>query len=51
MSEELHALCFHAGANSIFLGERLLTAGNNGNEEDHRILDQLGMSLKVGASE
>ncbi len=47
MSEELHALCFHAGANSIFLGERLLTAGNNGNEEDHRILDQIDATLKV----
>lgn len=47
MSEELHALCFHAGANSIFLGERLLTAGNNGNDEDHRILEQIDATLKV----
>ncbi len=47
MSEELHALCFHAGANSIFLGERLLTADNNGDDEDRRILDQLDTTLKV----
>ncbi|MFW2382554.1 MAG: biotin synthase BioB [Acidimicrobiales bacterium] len=47
MSEELHALCFHAGANSIFLGERLLTASNNGNDEDRQILDQLDTTIKV----
>lgn len=47
MSEELHALCFHAGANSIFLGERLLTASNNGTDSDARILDQLDTTLKV----
>lgn len=46
MSEELHALCFHAGANSIFLGERLLTAGNNGSDSDNHILQQLDASLK-----
>lgn len=47
MSEELHALCFHAGANSIFLGERLLTASNNGTDADRQILDQLDTSLKI----
>ncbi len=47
MSEELHALCFHAGANSIFLGERLLTASNNGSDADHEILEQLDTALRV----
>ena len=30
MSDELQALCFLAGANSIFYGEKLLTTGNPG---------------------
>lgn len=45
MSEELHALCFHAGANSIFLGERLLTTENSSDEQDRQILDQLDSKL------
>lgn len=46
MSEELHALCLHAGASSIFLGDRLLTADNNGDESDRAILEQLDTGLK-----
>jgi biotin synthase len=47
MSEELHALCLHAGASSIFLGERLLTADNAGEDADQAILEQLDTALKV----
>ena len=47
MSEELHALCFHAGASSIFLGERLLTADNAGDDADEAILQQLDTALQV----
>ncbi len=47
MSEELHALCLHAGASSIFLGERLLTADNNGDDADESILSQLDTVIGV----
>ncbi|MCH9650337.1 MAG: biotin synthase BioB [Deltaproteobacteria bacterium] len=43
MSDETQALCFLAGANSIFTGERLLTTPNPGRDRDHRLLDKLGM--------
>jgi biotin synthase len=43
MSEELQALCFLAGANSIFLGEKLLTTPNPERSEDMRLLARLGM--------
>ena len=34
MSDEMQALCFFAGANSIFVGDTLLTAGNPENDKD-----------------
>jgi len=43
MSEELQALCFLAGANSIFYGEKLLTTGNPQTQQDKALLDKLGM--------
>jgi biotin synthase len=43
MSREAVALCFLAGANSIFTGERLLTTPNPQAEEDERLLRDLGM--------
>ena len=43
MSEELQALCFVAGANSIFYGETLLTTPNPGRSEDLRLFDRLGI--------
>jgi biotin synthase len=46
MSDELQTLCLHAGANSIFLGEMLLTAPNAGTNHDHQLLDKLGVRLK-----
>jgi len=43
MSESTQALCFLAGANSIFYGEKLLTTGNPEVERDRALLDKLGM--------
>ena len=43
MSAETQALCFLAGANSIFTGEKLLTTANPGRTEDMELLDRLGM--------
>ena len=43
MSEAIQALCFLAGANSIFYGERLLTTGNPEAQSDRALLDKLGM--------
>lgn len=43
MSEAIQALCFLAGANSIFYGEQLLTTGNPMVEQDRALLDKLGM--------
>lgn len=43
MSEELQALCFLAGANSIFLGEKLLTTANPGTNKDMALFDRLGI--------
>ena len=43
MSEETQALCFLAGANSIFYGPKLLTTPNPGRDRDMRLLDKLGM--------
>ena len=43
MSDELQALCFAAGANSIFYGEKLLTTGNPDTERDMALFARLGM--------
>ncbi len=43
MSEECQALCFLAGANSIFYGPKLLTTPNPERDRDMRLLDKLGM--------
>jgi len=43
MSEEMQALCFFAGANSIFYGEKLLTAENAMMEKDDDLLARLGL--------
>ena len=43
MSDEGQALCFLAGANSIFYGEKLLTTGNPDVDRDRHLLQQLGM--------
>lgn len=43
MSDELQALCFLAGANSIFYGEKLLTTGNPDTERDLALFERLGL--------
>ncbi len=43
MSDELQALCFLAGANSIFYGEKLLTTGNPDTEHDRKLFARLGL--------
>ncbi|MFN7340853.1 MAG: biotin synthase BioB [Opitutia bacterium] len=43
MSDETQALCYLAGANSIFLGEKLLTTGNPDIEEDMNLMRRLGL--------
>ncbi|MEJ5081302.1 biotin synthase BioB [Ochrobactrum sp. MYb379] len=44
MSDEMQALCFFAGANSIFIGETLLTADNPGEDHDTVLFQRLGIS-------
>jgi biotin synthase len=46
MSDELQAMCFLAGANSIFTGDVLLTAANPSRSHDAQLLDKLGMVAK-----
>jgi biotin synthase len=45
MTDELQALCFLAGANSIFYGERLLTTDNPVADSDKRLFDRLGLRM------
>jgi biotin synthase len=47
MSAETQALCFLAGANSIFTGERLLTTPNPALDEDRALLGRLGLRPKA----
>src|SRR5512134_56844 len=44
MSDAVQALCFFAGANSIFYGEKLLTTGNPDVEQDRALFAKLGLS-------
>jgi biotin synthase len=51
MSREQQALCFLAGANSIFIGAQLLTTANPGEDEDTALLADLGMKpMTMGAA-
>ncbi|QCP84679.1 biotin synthase BioB [Cereibacter sphaeroides] len=45
MSDELQALCFLAGANSIFVGDQLLTTGNPAAWKDQDLLTRLGLHI------
>lgn len=47
MSEEMQAWCFMAGANSIFLGEKLLTAPNSDLEKDYKLFKKLGLRMQT----
>lgn len=44
MSDEAQALCFMAGANSIFVGDRLLTTANPDEDHDAQLFDRLGIT-------
>jgi len=43
MSEQMQALCFLAGANSIFYGEKLLTTDNQDADHDQMLFEKLGL--------
>jgi biotin synthase len=43
MNDEMQALCFFAGANSIFYGDRLLTTDNPEESHDHQLFQRLGI--------
>lgn len=49
MTDELQALCFMAGANSIFLGEKLLTTPNPGRNDDFALMNRLGLHPLVAS--
>ena len=49
MSAATQALCFLAGANSIFTGDKLLTAGNAGDDADAALFAKLGLKPMEGA--
>jgi len=49
MSEEMQALCFFAGVNSIFYGQKLLTANNVNPQKDEQLLARLGMTSMSSA--
>jgi len=46
MSDAMQALCFHAGANSIFYGEKLLTTENPEHQKDIRLFERLGLKAQ-----
>jgi len=50
MSDEMQALCFLAGANSIFYGDKLLTTGNPEAVRDRKLLKRLGLRPTLAAS-
>jgi biotin synthase len=51
MTDEMQALCLFAGANSIFVGDTLLTAGNPGEDQDAALFRRLGIvAMELGAT-
>jgi biotin synthase len=50
MSDEMQALCFLAGANSIFYGEKLLTTINPEANRDRRLFDRLGVNQECAVN-
>jgi biotin synthase len=50
MNEALQGMCFLAGANSIFYGDKLLTTGNPDVDRDRALLSRLGMRPLVGTA-
>ncbi|HXC63326.1 MAG TPA: biotin synthase, partial [bacterium] len=51
MDDALQALCFYAGANSIFYGDKLLTTGNPQVEADRALLKRLDLAPEGAALE
>jgi biotin synthase len=49
MTDAVQALCFLAGANSIFYGERLLTTPNPGRNRDDELFERLGLEAEAAA--
>ena len=47
MNEQMQALCFLAGANSMFYGERLLTTDNPEADADMKLFERLGLNFEV----
>lgn len=47
LSREMQAFCFMAGANSFFIGEKLLTVPNPTYDEDVQMLEELSLKMKV----
>ena len=50
LSDEAQLLCFLAGANSVFLGEKLLTTPNPQSDADAALFERLGIRLKTAES-
>jgi biotin synthase len=48
MTDEMQALCFLAGANSIFIGDVLLTTANPQRDRDSELLKKLGIKSRLG---
>ncbi len=46
MSDEMQALCFLAGANSLFYGDRLLTTDNAETDRDRQLFRRLGLNME-----
>ena len=51
MTEEMQALCFFAGANSIFTGDKLLTTENRSYNEDKALFAKLNLSIETAKTE
>ena len=49
MNDQLQALCFMAGANSVFYGDQLLTTGNATVEHDRELFARLGIETETAA--
>jgi biotin synthase len=50
MNEQTQAMCFMAGANSIFYGDKLLTTANPEENKDRQLLAKLGMNTEISAN-
>ena len=51
MSDAVQALCFLAGANSIFYGDKLLTTGNPEAQADRELLTKLGLKTRAESAD